>query len=145
MPQLYMFVACEKVIIDDSGIPSLISLFGIVTLAMQEEIPPNALAPKEWAIFAAWDPEPIDEEREYTQVVQLLFPDGTSFLDRLETKFVMKVGRRQQVKMPVMGFPVGQQGNVTVRMWLEHAGNVVIEAHPIHLEVKHTPPPQPAP
>jgi hypothetical protein len=144
MPQLYTFVVCDKVIIDEVGVASLITLFSTVTLSMAGEIPSDALAPKEWAIFAIWDYESADEGKEYNQVVQLLLPDRTSFLERLETKFVMRPGRKQQIKNPVLGFPVGQQGNVTVRLWLEHAGNVIFEARPILLEVKHAPPDQAA-
>src|ERR1700722_14259893 len=94
MPDLYTFVACDKVIIDDSGVASLISLFGnvIITLPQDAEIPPNALAPKEWALFASWDYELDDDGKEFLQIVQILFPDGKFFIERLETKFVMKRG-----------------------------------------------------
>ena len=137
MPELYAFVACDKVIIDDMGTASLISLFGniIVTLPQNAEVPSNALVPKEWALFASWDCGPDDDGKEFSQVVQVLHPDGRFFIERMEAKFVMQRDKKSQIKMPFVGFPVGQQGKVMIRMWLEQAGQEIFAARPIHLEV----------
>ena len=143
MPQLYTFVACKKIIIDDSGIASLIFLFTQFTVSIpigMENVPSNAAVPKEWAICSSWDWEPADEGKEYNQIIQILYPDGKSFVDRQETKFVMQPDIKQQIKAPMMGFPIGQQGTYLVRMWLEHAGRVIVEPRPIRLELKYEPP-----
>jgi hypothetical protein len=145
MPELHMFVACEKVIVDDSGVVSLICLFNglsVAALSGGGEFPSNAVAPKEWAVFSSWDWDPADEGKDYVQVIQILYPDGKSFIDRQETKFRMNPGTKHQIKAPILGFPVGQTGMYMVRMWLEDAGRVIVTPRPIRIEVKRTPPSQ---
>jgi hypothetical protein len=140
MPTPYVFVICEKVILEQSNVASLISLFTQINIDAAAEIPPNAVVPKEWAIFVSWDWEPSDAGREYTNRIQILHPDGTVFLEIPPVAFTMQEGRKQQVNTPVLGIPIGQLGRCAVRLWLEHAGVVVIEPRSIYLEVKRNPP-----
>jgi hypothetical protein len=135
MPQLYVFAVCEKVIIDQNGIPSLISLFTRVNFSPATDIPGNAIAPKEWSIYTSWDWEPGDEGREYKQVLQILYPDGSPFMPRQEQRFVMQPNTKHQINTPVLGFPIGQWGTYTVRMQLEHNETVIFQPSPIRLEL----------
>jgi hypothetical protein len=139
MPQLYVFAVCEKVILDQGGVASLISLFTRVNLSLPADIPGNAIAPKEWTIFTSWDWEPEDEGREYKQVIQILYPDGSPFLASVEQRFVVQRNTKHQINAPVLGFPIGQSGIYTIRMHLEHNEAVIFEATPIRLEVIHQP------
>jgi hypothetical protein len=143
MPSLYAFVVCDKVILDQSGLASLISLFSIITAGLpteSSEIPPNAVAPKEWAVFTSWDWEPGDEGKEYTHRTQILHPDGTLFLQIPDVRFIMQPGRKQQITSPVLAIPIGQRGMCKVRMWLEFGDVTVFEPRPIEIEIKHEKP-----
>jgi hypothetical protein len=141
MPNLYIFVVCEKVIVDKSEVASLISLFTTMSVAKPlgsppREIPTNAVVPKEWAVFSSWDWDDADDGREYTQRIEVLFPDHTLFV-KLEQKLLMISRRRIQTIAPISGFPIGQQGFYTVRLWLELDGVSICEPRPIIIEVKH--------
>jgi hypothetical protein len=138
MPILALFTVCEKVIIEDNGMPSLITLFTRIatTPNIGAEIPSNALAPKEWAIFTAWDWEKDDEGVRYTQAIEVRVPDGKVFAD-IKTNFVIERDKRQQVRVPLVGFPIGQRGDCTVHLWLRRGSTLVTEAAPVRITVEH--------
>jgi hypothetical protein len=120
---------------------SLITLFSKVGVAVPEEgLPSNAVAPKDWAVFTLWFWEPMDEGKEFDQLVQVLGPDDILFAE-VKSKFVMEKEKnsRFQVKMPLVGLPVGQQGNCTVRLSLMHDGRIVAEPTPILIQIEHQP------
>jgi len=146
VPHLHIFSTCEKVIIDQAGSPSLIALFNIVVASGEKgvAIPSNAVVPKEWCIFTAWDSESTDVGKEYSQFVEILWPDKSVFTEKREFKFVFQATKRQQVRIQLQAFPVGQQGKYTIRMWLEHKGSVVVEPRSIQLEVQHAQVPEPS-
>jgi hypothetical protein len=139
MPKLYVFAACEKVILDQAGVPSLISLFTKLKMLLPGQlgdVPGNAVAPKEWAVFTSWDRLPTDEGKEFNQCLQVLYPDGKVFFENRELKFAMKPGERQHNAVGILGFPIGQKGDYTIRMWLEEKGSVAAEPVEIRLEVE---------
>ncbi len=139
MPKLYVFAACEKVILDQAGVPSLISLFTKLKMLLPDqpvEIPSNAVAPKEWAVFASWDRLPADEGKEFNQCLQVIYPDGKVFFENRDLKFVMKPGERQHNAVSILGLPIGQKGDYTIRMWLENKGEMVFEPVEVRLEVE---------
>jgi len=114
-------VACEKVIISADGVASLISLFSkmIITPPAGIEIPKNAVAPKEWSVFSLWDTDPGDELKEHTLCTQVLYPDGTPFMDANKTKMNIELNKWSQAYVQILGFPLGQLGKYTVRTWVE--------------------------
>jgi hypothetical protein len=128
MLRAYVCVACEKVISDKSEVPSLISLFSKLTVNVPEgiEIPRDAATPKEWAVFTIWETEPGDEQQEYFQCTQLLYPDQSQFGDTSRTKIPVELNKRGQVTIQIIGFPIGQAGEYTVRTWVERNGERVI-------------------
>ncbi len=136
MLKLYVCVACEKVIIDQDGVASLIGLFNKLTLTPQknQEIPRNAVAPKEWAVFSAWDTEPGDELKEYLFCLQILYPDKSQFAEIFKNKMKVELNKRSQVKTMIPGFPVGQPGFYTVRNWIEESNKMV--AGPIEFKME---------
>ncbi len=139
MPKLYVFAVCDKVILDANGTASLISLFNEVhaVLASGTEIPPNAVAPKEWAIFVSWKQEPEDAGKEYEQILQIINPDESVF-QQTGIKFTFARDKtHHQNTGQVVGFPVGREGTYTVKMWLEHNKVTVFEPLTISLRVKH--------
>jgi len=139
MPKLYVFAACEKVILDQAGVPSLISLFTKLKMLLPgqlADVPGNAVAPKEWAVFTSWDRLPTDEGKIFNQCLQVLYPDGKVFFENRDLKFAVKPGERQHNAVGIYGFPIGQKGDYMIRMWLEENGSVVVEPVEIRLEVE---------
>lgn len=117
----YACVACEKVIIAKDDVASLIGLFSkfVFTIPAETQIPRNAVAPKEWCVYSSWDPEPGDEQREYLLCTDILYPDKTQFLSTLKHKIQIEPNKRAQVFVNVMGFPISQTGEHTIRTWIE--------------------------
>jgi hypothetical protein len=138
--------ACEKVIISASGEVSLINLFNKMHTAVPEgvEIPRDAATPARWSIFAAWDPEPGDEQINYMMCVDILFPDGHQLGTTSKEKIKIESGRRCQVTANINAFPIGQDGTVKARVWVEVNGERVTDVTEIRVEVQITRTPQPA-
>ena len=141
----YVCVACEKVITDQpvegdppsQGVPSLIGLFNKIILQVSadlSEIPKNAVAPKEWAIYSAWDNEPGDEQKEYFLCIQILYPDQSPFGQVTRMLINVQPKRRSQMTARVQGFPLGQPGFYTVRTWLEENRQMV--STPIEFKIE---------
>jgi hypothetical protein len=141
MPILSVFICCEKVVIDKNESASLICLFTDVKGEIPPEapeLPPNAAAPKEWAAFTMWNWEHADVG-EYIQWFEVLYPDGTPFLERRQVRVVKEENKpRSQVTINVQGIPVGRNGRYTVRVWLERDGIIVVQPHSVYLNVEFT-------
>ena len=132
----YVCVACEKVIIAKDDVASLIGLFNKIMIAIPEdtEIPKNAVAPNQWAIFSSWDCEPGDELKEYLICTQVLYPDQTQFMEIVKGKVNVQPNKRSQVNTGVNGFPIGQFGKYTIRVWIEENQQTV--AGPIEFKIE---------
>jgi hypothetical protein len=122
MPKLLLYAACEKVIIDEQRNASLVNvILGLEAAQIQgtrEAIPKNAIAPRPWTIFALWKPDAGDAGKEFTQFVQIMLPDGSEF-KKVEVSFKMAESTAHQNKIEIMGFPVGQVGDILLNAWLE--------------------------
>ncbi len=117
----YVYVACEKVIIGKDEVASLIGLFSkiVVKVAPGTEIPPNAVGPKEWWVYSIWETEPGDERREYMLCTEILYPDGSRFGEISRLRINVELNKRAQMMVQILGFPIGQPGEHTVRTWIE--------------------------
>lgn len=139
MPQLLVFVPCEKVIIDENQNPTLVVLMqglGAAPLPGQPaEIPRNAVGPKEWCIFSVWRPSDQDYGKLFNQRIQLLWPDGSEF-QNAHFAFQFEKGKSHQIRMNMFGFPIGQVGDVTLNMWLERDSKKIGEMHSRTITVK---------
>ena len=126
----YICVACEKVLIDKGDTASLIGLFNKIIAnipANAPEVPKNAVVPKEWAIFSAWDIESGDEHKKYFLCTQLLYPDKTRFGDVNKLLMNIEPNKRTQITINLLGFPMGQLGNYTAQTWIEENEKPVID------------------
>lgn len=142
--------ACDKVITDFRGAPSVITIMQNAHIAAYpdappQEIPANAVIPKEWFIFSAWSPTPADVGQRQIQITQVFWPNGEKITEA-RTDFEVK-DDWQYNTVQIGGFPAGQKGNVMIRVWLadrnEKKLSDVIE---FFIRVKHDPAPtSPAP
>jgi Family of unknown function (DUF6941) len=138
MPKPYVFVICEKVVVDAMGTASLIALFNEITVQVpvDQEIPPTAAVPKEWAIFVSWEAADGDQiGNEYNQSVQVVYPDGTVFVEKRDIKFVLQDDKRHQNTIQMQGFPMGQQGRYEIKIWLDIEGAIVFPPQSIYFRV----------
>lgn len=136
----YVCVACEKVILTADNVASLISLFNKIAVVVPNEtdIPKNAIAPKEWAIFSIWDTEPGDELKDCTFCSQMFYPDQTQFGEVHRVKMKIELNKRSQVNLQIAGFPIGQMGQYTVRTWIEENQRVVVDPIEFKIELEIT-------
>lgn len=141
----YVCVACEKVIIAADGVASLIGLFSkiIIPVPPETEIPKNAVAPKEWAVFSAWDTDPGDELKKYTLCTQILYPDQSQFAEVVKTKMKVELSKRSQMNIQILGFPIGQIGQYTIRTWIEENQRRVFGPIEFKIELEMTKQEQP--
>lgn len=140
MAKLAVFVACEKVITDEeTHLVSLINLVTVykVTLPLGERPPSNAVDPKEWAVMSAWDPEEGEGNRDFTQCMNIFFPDGKPFVEGGKLPFKMAKDKRTHNAMKVFGVPVGQQGRFEIQIWLELDGKPIVARSSIYVSVEH--------
>jgi hypothetical protein len=131
-------VICEKVIFSREDIASLINLFGKVILTVTEPntIPRDALFPREWALYSAWDPELGDEKREYVLCIQFLYPDGTQYGEISKARIPIEFNKRAQMNVQFGGFPVGKPGTCRVVTWVEENEKQVVEPITNKIEVE---------
>src|ERR1022692_3321223 len=143
MPTLVMFAVCEKVIFDQrGGVPTLVGVLQGLQVRRKngpsgsEEVPPpNAVAPKPWSAFTWWRAQPADEGKTFHQLIDLVYPDGTSTFGKQHLTFTF-VEPNQRNSMESIGFPVGQEGIYIVKIWLESdSGEKVGEDHAYELTV----------
>jgi len=135
----YVCVACEKVILAQDGVASLVSLFSKIVINLRAdapEIPTNALAPKEWVVFSAWDLELGDELREYFLSTQLSYPDGAPFGEVGRVRMNLEAGRRLQMVSQFLAFPIGETGLYTVGTWIEENNRRVVGPIEFRIELE---------
>jgi len=138
MPNLRLFAACEKVIVDESGLASLISLAQEVTVFHKRGTSPakNAVGPQQWCIFSLWNQSPGDAGKTFVQVIQILWPDKTEFKTHRQL-FTFTHDKPHQLSINITGFPIGQVGPVAVNMWLEIDSQRVTDTFSWIVSLKH--------
>jgi hypothetical protein len=126
--------ACEKVILDEVGNATLIMLLNEIHVALPADgtvLPPAALSPKEWAVFAMWTVEQEDFGHDFVQHMHISFEDGTVFTDKTIPFHIKPNVRIATNRANIIGFPVGKEGKLTVTVWLE--GNTQKYAYPVFI------------
>jgi hypothetical protein len=117
---LRILAACEKVIYDQEGPASIISIFESMRFQLQNApLPDKAIAPNQWAVFTLWEPLPDDTGIPFTQIVRIYAADGTLFVENEHT-FVNVPGSLQvRVRINIRSLPIWQEGKVEVKVFLK--------------------------
>lgn len=135
MPKLLIFVPCEKAIIDQNNVTSIITVLQELRLDLPEP-PPDAdgkmpVVPMKWDVVTLWTKTDDDApETIYQTRFALIDPKGTAlqgFEGTAEFSFGDKAHRR--VVATVFGFPIRYDGRYVVRLWLHKKGET--EGEPI--------------
>jgi hypothetical protein len=112
---------------DQIGRVSLITLFDNIEVrpSAGQELPPVALIPKEWGVFAQWVLLPEEKGEKFSQGIEVLYPDEKVFL----TQTIPLDSSRERVNVGAnfQGFPVGQPGFYRINVWLNQEGSKVTE------------------
>lgn len=142
MPRLILFAVCEKVILDNAGNASIINLMHSIEVASTQQgpvigpIPRNAVSPAQWSIYAIWKPGIDDPGKEFSERIEILWPDRTVFNAATAT-FRFEANRNHQNTAGILGFPAGQTGDVVINMWLECEGRRIGETSSWIVTVSH--------
>ncbi len=122
--KLQSLLACERIIEDPSGGPSLISVFTkMSTFAKNgEDIPSNAVMPKDWAVYTVWSLDEHENRRPYTLRSRLYWPDGNLFADSSIPALPEKADHFLTFTGKANGFPIGQVGHLKIEVWVEKDG-----------------------
>ena len=121
MPKLRFVVACEKVIIDQAGPVSLISIFQKMNIQLQAApLPEKALSNARWHAFSLWENDPKEVGQSFTVVVEVSNVDGSVF-NRSEIPYTNNVPGNSQTKVNVMfvAIPIWLEGDTVIRTWLK--------------------------
>jgi hypothetical protein len=134
-----VFAACDRVLIEGRGTASLVTITDEFTVIIKGDtkIRRDAVGPTQWAIFTKWEKTSGDDDREFVEIIQALWPDKSEF-KRIEFPFRFQPDKKgQQIRIEFVGFPVGQEGPVTLNMWLEVDSKRIGEIHTWTVNVKH--------
>lgn len=126
--KLLVFTPCQLVLQDPVNGQSLISVFHEIKIQVPKsnEVPTNAILPKEWSIFCKWEVAPEEQGKLYIANLEILWPDGNQFVKqalpaaqaaKFDLSFVFKL----------LGFPMGQSGRIKVIISLESDGQLVFD------------------
>ncbi len=137
MPKLTVFAACERVIVDRVGLPSLINIFQRMNVKLVDPVPEDAIIPNQWAVFVLWQHSDSELNVEFTQHLEIVAPDGKIFLTGKTTFKITEVDDRQSKNhIIVNGLPVWAEGFISLNVWLEGAEDT---KHSYLFFVKHLP------
>jgi len=133
---------CEKVIVDNIGRPTLVSLFQRISALLPEgqEIPKAAIAMTSWVVFCEWLIADEEQEKTFVQVLEVMHPDGTPSPIRhsMPLKELVKHGQGTRAYVNITGMPVSQKGFLTVNVWLESDSQRVTDVCSSVVEIEHT-------
>jgi hypothetical protein len=138
MPKPLLFVGCEKIILDAQGTATLVGVLQTLTVALPPNVvvPKDAISPKEWGVFTMWTLTPEDSGVQFTQVIEMEWPDGRIF-KKAEVPFKPEKGAVQQTSASIIGFPIGQTGTLKLKTWLERDGRRLGEIQIYPVSVAH--------
>jgi hypothetical protein len=124
MPKLILFAACEKAIVDQQNVVSLISVFQELKIQVPEAGPvpaADANAAMKWDVIAMWESTASDAGKRYEQRVALFDPAGqptaVSGVSPIET-----TAATHRNIATIFGFPIGSTGRYTLKLWLSENG-----------------------
>ena len=141
MPTLLTFAVCRNAIIDrEGGAVSIISLVNNFTVPVPSNhvATPNMNSPIEWAVVTAWLRHDEDQDKSFEQRHFLIAPDGSSIEQHIAT-LTFDLASDSRILTGVTkgyGFPVGQAGEVKLRVELREVGSedwVTIAEYPINI------------
>jgi hypothetical protein len=141
MPRLGSLLVCEKIIQDQGGKPSLISVFQKVNSVVPEgqTVPKDALAAMQWSVFSEWFFTQEELTKQWEQVIEVMLPDGSPspIKGRLALTSRAPLGQGARSFINMMGIPIFQAGPLTVNTWLEHNYERMTDTYSYVIVIEH--------
>lgn len=121
-----LFVPCEKVIISEENISSLISVLEHVFVAGEAtgEIPDNAALPMQWSVLVLWQRDELVQEPITVEArIDLVSPKKEPVLGATHTFIVSNdyLNFRNKLDFPI--FPIGLEGIYTLYLACRKKGD----------------------
>ncbi len=142
MPRLGSFLVCEKIIQDQLGKPTLISLFQKIGAVVPEgqDVPKDTIAGVPWAIFCEWFFAEEELNKQWDQVLEVLLPDGspTPIKGRLTLKELAKDDQGSRSFASLFGMPISQAGFIAINVWLECDSERITDVFSYRILIEHT-------
>ena|ERR1017187_7872484 len=145
MPRLLVFALCEKVIIGQDNMPSLIGVLqGFnINVPAGKTMTDTGFFPCPWAAFSSWLNEGDDATVMYEQLVSLLGSSGKLLFFNVTQFQMTKIQHRISVGSPV--FPTLPEGSHNVLLAIRKVGDpewTQVSSYP--LQIYHIVIPSPA-
>lgn len=131
MPKLLVLAACEKLIIDNHNVVSLISLLQEVNVNVPPEVDIPAdqkLVPMNWTILSIWQRLPHEEEKSFEQRTAMLSSSGEEiFAKENEVNFrpeppATRIPTQHRTVGMAQAMPLAE-GDYLVKVWLREKGS----------------------
>jgi hypothetical protein len=138
MPKLLIFAACEKVIIGQDNMPSLIGILQGLNIHAPDPVPEDkpALVPLQWCAFSSWLNEGDEPNTTYEQRV-VLFDDSGSPVFENCTQFQM-TKPQHRIYLTSHLFPLLPEGTHRVLLFLRKVSEAAwTEVASYPLQVSH--------
>jgi hypothetical protein len=125
MPRLLLFAACEKLIVDQANVLSLISLLQELNIQVPADATLPAelkLAPMTWTILSIWEQEPGDQDKDFEQRIAITLESGEMVTETPIAAFQMKTPQHRNIGM-VVGIPI-EPKSYYIRTWLKEKNSL---------------------
>lgn len=132
MPKIIFFLPCEKILTDEGGTITLISILQDLNIEIpaNAEIPVNAVIPREWQIISLTRPSGRNDiGTKLIHHLEIVKPDGELMGVAAKTSFVYE-DKPHRMVVRVNGIPVNAQGRMALRLWIYPEGQDKSE-HPL--------------
>jgi hypothetical protein len=123
MLELRIFAPCERAIIGDDQLVSMIAILEAVNLETNIDFPANAVFPMTWSVVSLWSrTEEVQSEVVYEQRVDVIRPDGETAGGSSTEFTVSNAYHNYRNISKFTNFPIGVTGDAAIKLFLREAG-----------------------
>ena len=123
MLELLIFAPCERAILGDDDLVSMVVILEAINLETSIDFPANAVFPMTWAVVSMWSrTEEVQDSLTYEQRVDVIRPDGV-LAGSTSTEFTVTNSYHNYRNISKFtNFPVGVTGDSIIKLFLREAG-----------------------
>jgi hypothetical protein len=127
MPRLLMFAPCEKVILDQQGNLSIITVLSELLVTIPEPPPEpepakSPVIPLKWDVTSLWMKTREPDDVVYEERFALIDPSGKPTGIGSSTDFAFGDKPLHRIIVTVLGFPISLTGRYTLKLWMHEKG-----------------------
>jgi hypothetical protein len=122
MPKFKFVIACEKVIAEQSGPISAISMFQKMKIQLLPGVPlpEKAVSANRWFVLTMWELNHDEIGKDFAQIIRVLAPDGAIFAEHEQTfRSDDPEDRYNKLGIQFNMLPIWNEGEVQVKVWLK--------------------------